>query len=555
MVVLTLIISLLGNAVASESRAVASYPSCDGVSGSGTAADPWRLDTNEDFICFRYDLIGAPNVSGELWYVEQMADLTWEFDRSVPIPAGFESLRYDGRGHSVTIKNMSAITGLFGTTSNSRISNVIVHAANSSIDFGMGWLAGVDQGSTFVNVASTGPIERDGGGIVGAASSTTVEQAYSTGSIGQYAGGILGFGSQSSTVSTSFSQGTIGQDGGGIVGMSSGAVQVMSSYSTGSISDGGGGIFGAQSQGASVVNSYSLGALGAQSNGLFGNSSLVTGASGYAAEGNAWSDVAAQEALSGYGITWGTCATNRPWFLLAFYPQGICDAPLETRVIYDGSSPPPTAITAPPNDQFSLENKGTSGPFSWVSLVNGTGSVKVGSVLCSQVTTCKVPDMAQDESSSQMVFTIVSPGTVTMHRYVSGVSGSTVVGTFTVGAVEQPQGPPSSPDSSAGTTSAAPPSGNSSTLTLPSTSGGTKSVLSLKRGKTLRRPALLKFAQLKMSKGDSFGLAVQKSSRRRCTPTGSALKALQVGQCRLKLSITTPSGKTRSRTIAVTIVD
>jgi hypothetical protein len=163
--------------------------------------------------------------------------------------------------------------------------------------------------------------------------------------------------------------------------------------------------------------------------------------------------------------------------------------------------------------------------------------------------------MVQDGSSSQMVFTIVSAGTVTVHRHVAGVSGTTVVGTFTVTPNAQPEAPAApkaetlTPVQTSPVSSVAPSTGTNS----PASVAG-KSTPTLKRGKKMRRPALLTYAELKMSKGESFELTIKKASRGRCLAAGSAVKARLVGRCTVKVSVVPAKGRARSRTIPIDII-
>jgi hypothetical protein len=453
--------------------------------------------------------------------------------------------------------------GILGSTAG--ISTVTGSSSSGSIGPSGGGIVGSGASRATVSASfSTGSIGGTGGGIIGSAADTsTVTGSYSVGIIGDYGGGIVGSSATLSTVSDSFSTGLIGFGAGGIVGDLSTGVTVSKSYSTGLIGDSAGGIVGVFRDSPTIVNSYSLGSLGSNAGGDIGPGNGIFAISNvYLLQGNPWSDVQAQMNLTGYGTTWGSCGVNRPWFLLSFYPDGVCDTPLDVRVIYDGTSPPPTAITVPPNDQFSLENKGASGPFSWVSIVNGTGSVKVGGTTCTTSSACKLPDMVQDNTSSQMVFTIVSAGTVTVRRHVAGVSGTTVVGTFTVTPNTPPEAP--APPTEQSQEQAAPTPGSSASsggpgvapsvgASSPAAAAG-KSAPTLKRGKKMRRPVLLSLAELKMSKGESFELRIKKASRRRCLAAGSAVKARLVGRCTVTVSVVPTKGRARSRTIPIDII-
>jgi hypothetical protein len=93
-----------------------------------------------------------------------------------------------------------------------------------------------------------------------------------------------------------------------------------------------------------------------------------------------------------------------------------------------------STITASVGDTFTLENRrNNDNGISYVSIVNGTGSVTMNSVSCTTDTSCRVFDKTSG-AWNQGVFAIVSAGTVTVRRYLNN-SGTTTVGTLTLGAV------------------------------------------------------------------------------------------------------------------------
>ena len=95
-----------------------------------------------------------------------------------------------------------------------------------------------------------------------------------------------------------------------------------------------------------------------------------------------------------------------------------------------------SSIAAAVGDTFTLENRrNNDNGISYVSIVNGTGSVTMNSVSCTTDTSCRVFDETGSGPSNQGVFTVVSGGTVTVRRFRSPDPVATV-GTLTIGVSE-----------------------------------------------------------------------------------------------------------------------
>lgn len=231
--------------------------------------------------------------------------------------------------------------------------------------------------------------------------------------------------------------------GGGLVGSGSSGVTVYNSYSTGNIGSQGGGLVGANSNSANVLNSYSTGAIGPSGGGLFGASPLGQfDSNSDFANGAGWSDTTAKSRLMGspsgsnsLGTTWGTCGINLPFFLTSFYTRNPCESALPINVEVTGSTPvfvlSQTSVAEPTNNSFSVTSKLTSDPFSFVSLVNGSGSVSLDGTTCTQTTSCQIQDVTQG-SFSRGSFVINSDGTVVVRRYNSITGSLITVGTLTL---------------------------------------------------------------------------------------------------------------------------
>jgi LPXTG-motif cell wall-anchored protein len=456
--------SLIGLA-GSPSPASASA-GCGTMTGSGTEADPWRLWTDADLDCVAVGSTWVPGDGGAHGWVEIMDDLV--YDSAIPILAalGFTYLHLDGRGHSVSIDGVIEGNGLLANTIDADVRNLVVAAVNgSTLVLGAGWFVHYDTGSTFTNVGSTGDISVEGGGIVGSANGTTIDGAFSTGAIGRLGGGILGDQSRFShvtravstgsigtlaggiigdrsnevSVSQSFSNGLIGSEGGGIVGAFSEGSTVVSSYSTGLVESSAGGLIGRDSTSAVISNSYTLGFVNSGGGPFFGsNDSDSTIVNSLAFENNAWSDVDAMSMLTGAGTTWMSCAINEPWAIASFYPDDIC-SPARDEVVVAEMAPMSVRRVAPPDGVFSLVNGVGTHPFSWVSIVNDTASVRMNGVDCTTPTSCIVQGFVQSGAVAARDVTIVSAGRVTVLVHDAGEIGHREVFDLDVGDAGLPE--------------------------------------------------------------------------------------------------------------------
>ena len=443
-------------------------PGCFGF-GSGTSSDPFQIWTDTELSCLESASSYSP-VSGA--HYELMADIERTSATSLDKP---HQIVFDGNNHTITISGVSNFPGLFGDTSNASVSNLVIVANSSTATAYAGWLAGEDINSTFSNIVVNAPISIYGGGIVGFGSSgTTISTSASTGAISNYGGGLVGSDSLSVTITNSFSTGAISDYGGGLVGSGSQQFLISGSFSTGAISDYGGGLVGVGSEGGTVSNSFSSGIIGDYGGGIlnpalfspfFGlvTNSYSTGALGYASEaisdvsgdvivtnsygteGSAWSDSTANATLTGVpigagslGAAWGSCGINRPYFIASFYSSNPCGSALPADVEVSGSDPSlamsRTTVVGPADNSFSLTSTISSSPFSYVSVVNGTGTVTQGGTSCVLESDCIIRDVMQGPHS-RGAFTITGNGTLTVKRFNSFTGDLSTVGTLTVSRI------------------------------------------------------------------------------------------------------------------------
>lgn len=523
--------------IAPTASAGTSLADCPNLTGEGTRDNPWLLWTDADFGCFVPDFSLTPVGGGADAYIGLAADLTWGSYLPLFTHQNAGTLHFDGRGRSITIKDVTGSNGVFNGTFGAQISNLTVRAVNSTLDVGAGWVSGSDTGSTFTNVASNGPIPEEGGGIVGKAVNTTITSSFSNGVIGIAGGGIAGARAVGATVSNTYSTGLIGVGGGGIVGAGSTDVIVSTSSSTGAIGFGAGGIVGSNSTRPTVVNSFSMGAFTSPAGALVGGGATSPATSNSAGYSEGWSDTAANITLTSVGTSWRTCSTNVPYFVGAFYTSNNCGAIRAARITYEGGAMTGANLTAPTANTFSLVNKGSSGPFSFLAIVGDTAKVTMAGTECTDAGKCKVNDLVQGGDGSRRDVTIVSAGTVKVHRYDAwtGWVGEPV--SFTVTPVPTP---------------------TSSTTTTIAGSGGTPAptagVLTVKKGKKLARTRLLKWYKVPVKRGSVVTLRLSGSSRKYCKVVGASIKGVKVGKCKVRVRVAPKKGHPTTRLLAVTVI-
>jgi hypothetical protein len=250
----------------------------------------------------------------------------------------------------IVVNNVTNYLGLLqnGTNStpgysNVRIRDIFVHAIDSTLADGAGWIAQSYYAGSVYSSGSDGDIPMNGGGLIGAyAQGSSVTNSYTTGSIGSNAGGIIGAYSTNVSVNTSYTTGSIGTNAGGLIGAYSDSADVSASYSTGVIGTFAGGIVGASSADANVVNVYSTGVIGNGAGGVIGSNSTsafvayaytsgnsvggngiyadnnTDGSSNYSEANNTsggWSDTRAQATLASYNSVWAPESINSPYLL------------------------------------------------------------------------------------------------------------------------------------------------------------------------------------------------------------------------------------------------
>lgn len=454
-----------------SATAVGASPACAPMPftyGSGTMIDPYQIWNNTDLSCLQTGSGYSP-MSGV--YYKQMADIVRSSSVRLDIP---HQIVYDGDYHTITISGQLNFPGLFGNTANAAISNLFIVANSSTTADNAGWLAGDDIGSTFTNIVVNGPISNYGGGIVGSTvDGTTIAGSVSIGTIGLYGGGLVGNLSVDVTIDKSFTTGAIDLYGGGLIGSNATNFTVTKSFSTGTIAMYGGGIVGSGSVGGVVSNSYSTGNIGNYGSGIIrpstggivsnsyttgvpagsyanaisymgGTPSAAVVTNSYGAAGS-WNDTDANVSLTGVpigsgtlGTSWGSCGVNLPYFISAFYSGNPCIAALSTEIEVSGTdsslSLSRTLVDGPTDNSFSLTSRVSASPFSYVSLVNGTGTVTLGGTSCVRISDCVIRDIMQGPYSRGS-FTITGDGTVTVRRFNSFTGDSSTVGTLSVSRI------------------------------------------------------------------------------------------------------------------------
>ncbi len=240
--------------------------------GSGTAEDPYRVDSAERL----NEVRDHPRA-----YFVQTKDIDLSgYPNWIPIggDSGIFLGTYDGNGHKITglsfhTDEWSSYSGLFGLIGTSGVvKNLGVSGKASSGDYTMvGLLAGGVFGATVENCWSEGEVQSGAhsiGGLIGMLSSGGIARScYSTatviggieksGSIGGLCGSVM----DGATLENSFATGPVsgGELGGGLVGYTSGyegmVAVVRRCYATGAVSGrvGVGGLIGRRYSEATIV--------------------------------------------------------------------------------------------------------------------------------------------------------------------------------------------------------------------------------------------------------------------------------------------------------------
>ena len=285
-----------GGAVSPQSESAES----EGLTGSGTAGNPYKIATAEQLDEFRKIVEGgdtdasavltADIVLNEKIEVDENGTVTNQKELSEWTPIGnSESTAYtgtfDGDGHTIRglyinssdndYKGLFGYVGTGGTVQNLSVSGSV------SGHLYVGGIAGRNGGNV-INCTNTGSVSGVStvGGVVGV-NRGSVENCYNTGSVtsnDSLVGGVVGH--NGGPVKNCYNTGTVSSNiidlggVGGVVGYNYSGGSVTSSYNTGEVSGSGlyvGGVVGYNEAGASVTGCYFLQSTAAS--GIGGNDS------------------------------------------------------------------------------------------------------------------------------------------------------------------------------------------------------------------------------------------------------------------------------------------
>lgn len=94
----------------------------------------------------------------------------------------------------------------------------------------------------------------------------------------------------------------------------------------------------------------------------------------------------------------------------------------------------PSSLTGVAGDTFTLTNERyNDAGLSYVSLVNDTGQVTLGGTPCTADGSCPVYDKLTNPKNAG-TFTVVTPGTLTVRRYLNNPQATSTIGTLTIAA-------------------------------------------------------------------------------------------------------------------------
>lgn len=226
--------------------------------GSGTAADPYLIETKEHLNNVRNDLDAHYKLIADIIFTETDFAVGGDFYNNgngwLPIGTGTNAAfvgTFDGDRHTITglqiciNSSKTEYAGLFGFTRNARISNIILLNADVCVKGGyacVGGIAGYTMSTRFDGCESSGTIESsdEAGGVVGYVQGGSITNCHNSATVisSNAGGGIVG--ATDVSVSKCSNTGDISSiDGsivGGIVGYLYSGGSVTLSYNTGSIS-------------------------------------------------------------------------------------------------------------------------------------------------------------------------------------------------------------------------------------------------------------------------------------------------------------------------------
>jgi mucin-19 len=241
-------------------------------SGSGTAADPYRISTAQEFAALSW-------YSGML---DQQICLTQDLDLSEVALSPIGDLGrftgvFDGKGHTLSHGVIhcdgSDYVGLFSIIGyGGQIRNLGVEHATVTGRCWVGGMVGENEGTiTACYITSAVSGSRDVGGMVGSNSGTITDSyaivALSGTSISSTVGGLVGV--NYGAISACYATGTVSSSGGGLVGVNFGTV--LACYSTGTVSGSGnyvGGLMGVNY--GTISACYATGTVSSSGGGLVG---------------------------------------------------------------------------------------------------------------------------------------------------------------------------------------------------------------------------------------------------------------------------------------------
>jgi hypothetical protein len=350
------------------------------------------------------------------------------------LASGLINLSYDG----TTVSNSFTTGDITGDTSSGLIfiANDYTEVTNS---FTTGDILGTDSSglinnsydsTTVSNSFTTGDILgfASGGLIATAREDTEVTNSFTTGDIlGLASGGLIHRSTGQTSVADSFTSGAItGANAAGIVRRAEEDTSLSNVFTTGDIAgSSAGGIIGIALDNSYVNHAYATGEVtGTDAEGIIGTIESGTPVVVNVKAADPWSDADATAYLIGSptgigeGEVWGQCEVNAPYFLVAFYSLNPCeDSPDRAVTVSNTGDVSPTSISG---RSFTLVNEYSSAATpTFISIVNGTGSVSMDGVDCDYLLSCRVTDFVSTVGSAKSNFSISSTGTVIIKRLYS----------------------------------------------------------------------------------------------------------------------------------------
>ncbi|HSQ42810.1 MAG TPA: GLUG motif-containing protein, partial [Fibrobacteraceae bacterium] len=216
--------------------------------GSGTTNSPYQIASLENLYWLSQNQNAWADTFVQTADIDASPTASWDNDSGF-MPIVLFTGAYDGQGYSISglqiHRNSRDCVGLFGTTNDATIQNVVLTDASISGFFSVGSLIGFMKGGTLETSSATGTVS----GLSGAAGGLTgyvngnvrIDNSYAEVSVSTDSGsigGLVGSAISTDTIENSYATGNVqgcAGNAGGLVGFAN-SIEIIGCYATGLVS-------------------------------------------------------------------------------------------------------------------------------------------------------------------------------------------------------------------------------------------------------------------------------------------------------------------------------